>query len=262
MDVQLLEDIGLTKLQAAAYRALVVSGAATAPTIAKTLGENRTNTYKVLDKLCTLGLASRDPHAKRVMYIPASPAALATLIQERTNKMQLQERKLNAELPGLLDFFFAHSEQPSIRFYQGKEGIKQVYADILATSKTLYLVRSPEDVVFYGEEFFAELRKKRSLLGIQTIGLTPDVPSANHDPTVDLKNKFTRTWIAADAYTANVEWNIAGDKVALISYGKEAMAVVIESAQIAESFRQVFSLAQAARVPWRPASRRPGTQAP
>ncbi len=246
IDVHLLEDIGLTEPQAAAYATLVRLGKSSAPTVSKEIGESRSNAYKVLDRLCALGLATKSQHRARILYYPASPAALERLVQQRLNAVKLQERKLDAEMPEMLDFFFAHTEQPGIRFYQGKEGLKQIYSDILATTKTLYLLRSPEDVRFFGESFFAELRKKRALLGIQTIAITPDVPSANHDPAIDQQNKMLRTWIPADAYTARVEWNIAGDKVALISYGKEAIGVVIESKQIAESFRQAFMLMQRA----------------
>lgn len=238
----MLEDIGLTNIQAAAYLKLVEQGAGTAPALAAALNESRTNAYKILDRLCALGLAAKDRKGTRVRYYPASPAALERLVQAQAEQARLRSRKLDAALPGMLDFFFAHSEQPSIRYFQGKEGIQQIFSDMLATGQTLYLVRSPEDVRFYDEEFFAELRKKRRLLGTKTVGLTPDVPSANHDPEVDFQNKFIRTWIPGDAYTANVEWNISGNKVALISYGKEAMGIIIESPQIAESFRQVFKL--------------------
>jgi sugar-specific transcriptional regulator TrmB len=245
MDIQLLEDIGLTMAQALTYKALVEKGASSAPVIAEHIKESRSNTYKVLDRLCELGLATKDTTGTKVRYSPTNPAALEQLINDQAAQVQLRERKLTAALPGLLDYFFAHSEQPGIRFYQGKEKIKQMYSEMLATGQTLYLLRTPTDVGFYDEGFFAELRNKRRLLGIKTIGMTPDVPSANHDPKIDARNGFIRTWVPAEAYTANVEWNIAGNKVGLISYGEEAMGVLIESAQIAESFRQMFRLASA-----------------
>ncbi len=247
MNPQLLQDIGLTKPQALAYEALVRLGGATAPIVAAEIGETRSNAYKLLDRLCELGLATKDQTTSKLRYLPASPAALDQLLQKQHQDMELRERKLKAELPSMLNFFFEHTEQPGIKFCQGKDGIKQIFSDMLATGKTLYLVRSPADVRFYDEKFFAEVRNKRRLLQVKTVGLTPDVPSANHDPEVDKQNLFERIWIPANVYTANVEWNIAGDKVALISYGKEAMGIVIESAQIAESFRQVFQLAASAK---------------
>lgn len=256
MDVQLLEDAGLTHTQARTYKALIQNGPCTAPRIAPQVDESRSNTYKVLDKLCALGLASKERQGKKSYYIAASPSALETLAQQRAARVDSQQRKLKAALPDLLQFFFAHSEQPSIRFFQGKEGIQHIFADMLQTGQDIYLLRSPEDVNFYDEAFFAGFRKRRALLGITTYALTPNVPSAVHDPQLDFKNKFIRTWLLPEAYTASVEWDIYGSKVALISYGKEAMGIIIESAQIAESMRQMFRLAQAAAIANEPAARR------
>jgi sugar-specific transcriptional regulator TrmB len=246
MDVRLLEDIGLTTAQALAYQALIKSGSASAPIIAEHINESRSNTYKLLDKLCDLGLATKDTSSSKVRYFPSSPAALEQFIQRQSAEIQLRERKLKAQMPNLLDFFFAHSEQPSIRYFQGKEGIQQIFGDMLKTGQDIYLMRSPADVSFYDEEFFSMFRKKRAKLGIKTYALTPDVPSAVHSPETDAQNLFIRSWISPDAYTANVEWDIYGDKVALISYGEEAMGMIIESAQIAESFRQIFQLVRKA----------------
>jgi sugar-specific transcriptional regulator TrmB len=248
MDIHLLEDIGLTKPQAHAYRALVEHGSSSAPAIAAAIHESRSNTYKVLDKLCEIGLAAKDQTTTKVTYYPTSPAALEKLVQEKAAAIQLQESKLNAALPSMLDYFFAHSEQPSIRYFQGKEGMRQIYTEILKTGETFYLLRSPADMAYYDAQFFSELIHKRMALGIKTVSLTPDVPSANHDAELDKKRGVSRTWIDASDYTAPVEWNVAGNKVALISYGEEAMGVLIESRQIAESFRQMLQLASKARA--------------
>jgi sugar-specific transcriptional regulator TrmB len=243
MDVQLLEDIGLTKAQSLAYQALVEHGGSTAPAIAQITNESRSNAYKLLDRLCDLGLATKDESGTKVHYFPTSPTALEQFIQKQTAEVQLRERKLNAALPSMLDFFFTHSEQPAIRFFQGEEGIKKIFRDMLATGQNIYLLRTPADIHFYDEAFFAEFRKRRARLGIKTSALTPDVASAIHNIDVDKQNNFYRTWIDPESYTANVEWDIYGSKVALISYGEEAMGIIIESPQIAESFRQVFQLA-------------------
>ena len=255
MDIQLLEDIGLTKPQATAYAALVRLGGSSAPTIAQEINESRSNAYKILDKLCELGLATKERTGKRMSYSPTSPTVLEQLIQHQTATVELRKRKLQAAMPDMINAFVNTSERPSIRYFQGQAGLRQIFGDMLQTGRDIYLLRSPEDVAFYDEAFFADFRKKRSLLGIKTYALTVDVSSAVHDPKVDFKNKFIRTWLPAGAYTGSVEWNIYGNKVALLSYGKEAIGIIIESPQIAESFRQVFQLAGRAFVAGKPAAR-------
>jgi sugar-specific transcriptional regulator TrmB len=249
MDIQLLEDIGLTNVQARTYKTLIEYGTSTAPAIAKRTNESRSNTYKILDRLCELGLASKDNSLTKICYTPSSPAVLEQFIQTQTSQLHGRERKLQAGLPDMLDYFFAHSEQASIRYFQGKTGIQQIFTDMLKTGQTIYLLRSPSDVAFYDEAFFADFRKRRARLGIQTYALTPDVPSAVHDPVIDQQNRFIRTWMPADAYDGSVEWDIYGNKVALISYGQEAMGIIIESPKIADSFKQMFSLLQLGCTP-------------
>ncbi len=251
MDVKLLQDIGLTKVQADTYKALIEQTSSTAPSLAPLINESRSNTYKILDRLCSVGLATKSDVDKKMVYYPASPAALEAYIADQAKEIALKERKLNAALPNLLDYYFAHSEQPSIRYFQGRDGMQRIFSDMLKTGEPLYLLRTPSDKKFY-TNFFGDLKKRRRQLGITTYAITPDVASATHDPAIDAQDRLVRTWIPPEAYTASVEWNISGNKVALISYGEQAMGIIIENAQIAESFRQVFAMMQKAYAPEEP----------
>lgn len=242
MDIRLLEDIGLTNVQAKTYASLVERGESGAPAIATTIGESRTNAYKVLDKLCELGLANKEQIGKRVRYFPANPAALEQLVNQQTNEVQLRDRKLKAAMPGMLDFFFARSEQPGIRFFQGKDGIEKIYKDQLITGKPIRIVRSWKDRDFFGKGVYSTWRKRPAKYGIPTIMHSPDVPDANNNPELDKKLLFSRTWMDREDYTAPVEWDIYGDKVSVISFGEEAIGMIIESPQIAESMRQMFEI--------------------
>jgi len=242
MDLRILEDMGLNSVQAATYAALVTDGTSTAPALAEHTGESRSNTYKVLDRLCELGLARKDTEGKIVRYTPQHPGVLEQQLDAQERTLAAKKQRLQSALPELLSAFFAQAEQPSIRFFQGKDGIRRIFTDMLKTGQTVYLLRSPADVDFYDPDFFAEFRRKRAKLGITTYALTPDIPTAIHDPEVDTANRFNRLWLSPNDYTASVEWDIYGDKVALISYGQEAMGIIVESPNIAESFRQIFML--------------------
>ena len=242
MDTHVLTSIGLTEAQARAYIALVQNGPSSPPLIAEKINETRTNTYKILDKLVELGLAKKEDHDKKFKYRIENPAALDSLARKSRDEALANEKRVKDALPTLLNFFYTYSEQPGVRFFQGKDGIKQIFEDMLRTRQDIYLLRSPADTKFYDEVFFEKFRKKRAELGINTYAITPNVSSAIHNEDVDALNKFHRTWIPASTYTANVEWNVYGNKLALISYGEEAVGMIIESPQIAESTRQIFAM--------------------
>lgn len=242
MNITTLTALGLTASQAKAYIILVQYGTLTPPALAEKIGESRSNTYKILDRLTELKLVKKDPGAIKLTFRADTPLALEELARQQRMEALNKEKQIKQAMPTLMNYFYTYSEQPGVRMFQGKAGIEEIFNDMLRTKQDIYLLRSPADVGFYDETFFAQFRRKRAELGIKTYALTPNISTAVHNDDVDKANKFIRTWLPRDAYTANVEWDIYGNKVALISYGKEAIGLIIESPQIAESFRQMFRL--------------------
>jgi len=242
MDIKLLTDIGLNKTQAKAYIALVKQGSLTPPALAKLINETRTNAYTVLDKLTELGLAKKSERDKKLVYKVENPVALEKLVTANRHEALEREKKIKNAMPTLLNYFYTYSEQPGVRFFQGKEGIEDIYKDQLHTGKTIRVIRSWKDRDFFGKGVYSIWRKRPARHGIPTIMLSPDVPDANNDPELDKKLLFSRTWMNKNDYTAPVEWDIYGDKVSIISFGEEAIGMIIESPQIAESMRQLFAI--------------------
>ena len=58
-------------------------GGSSAPAIAVEIGESRSNAYKVLDKLCELGLASKDQAGKKSTTTPPTQAPWSSLCSSR-----------------------------------------------------------------------------------------------------------------------------------------------------------------------------------
>lgn len=250
MDVQLLEDIGLSKVQATAYKSLIEHGSSTAPQVASYTGESRTNAYKILDKLCELGLATREDVAKKQHYTALSPASLEQLVQKQTAAAEQRERKLHGELPKLLDFYFTHSEQPSIRYFQGKKGMRAMYADQIKDKQPLYFIRSLDDLDHFGKE---ELHKVRNLFPANNIpryAIIQDVAApqaADNGPRIPIAEsdrlmQLTRTWISEEDYNEPVEWTVYGNKLSIMSFGEDVSGIIIQNAQIAHAFRQLYQL--------------------
>jgi sugar-specific transcriptional regulator TrmB len=254
MDTALLEQAGLNTTQAKAYIALITSGSLTPPQLSDKIQITRTNAYEVLKQLSELELALNTGTGAKLTYRPNNPASLEKLMERRRHQIMADENRLHSLMPQLMTYFYTYSEQPGVRFYQGKEGIIKVYEDILRTRQTTYFLRTTADDKFMGIEFYNRFKLERAKLGIETVALTPDVPGVNHDPAVDEANLVRRTWLNPARYTAPVEWDIYGNKVAIISFGQEAMATIIESPQIADAMRQMFELMQAGIQPTPPES--------
>jgi sugar-specific transcriptional regulator TrmB len=237
---------GLSATEARCYEQLLTKTDWQPADLAQTVGEARTNVYKVLDRLVALGLAEKFDRAKKIHYRAGNPQLLLEMAQAKRQAMLEHETALQEQVGHLTKQYFMVADQPGVRFYQGKERIQAVFEDMLATKQDIYLIRSPYDDRFYDEAFFDSFKKRRASLGINTHIISPDIPSSVHDPIHDRLHNMFRAWVPADAYTAPVEWDIYSDKVAIISYGQEAFATVLESPQIAESLRQLFKLVEVA----------------
>jgi predicted transcriptional regulator len=242
MNTELLQQIGLNPLQAKAYIALIKSGSLAPASLAAKIKTTRTNAYSLLDKLVELGLAKKIDENKKLTYRPENPIALEKLARRHREAALEQEKLIQTNMPSLLNYFHTYSEQPGVRFFQGKDGIEEIYKDQLRTKQPLYILRSWKDRDFFGKGVYSIWRKRPAKYGIPTNMLSPDVPDANNDLELDRKLLWTRTWMKQEDYTAPVEWNVYGDKVSIISFGEEAIGTIIESPQIAESVRQMFGL--------------------
>lgn len=240
MDSTLLEELGLNATQAQAYTATITSGRITPPDLAAKITITRTNAYEVLDQLANLNLIEKVA-GQKLQYRALNPVALEKLAETKRIEAHQQEQKLHGAMPQLLSYFYTYSEQPGVRFFQGKEGITEVYEDMLRTRQTIYLLATTADADYMGKGFYQRFHKERTKLGINLVASMPDT-SQESDPAATDPKLLTRTWFKPDQYSAPVEITVYGNKVAHISFGEEAMATIIESPQIAESMRQIMGL--------------------
>lgn len=243
MNEAFLQELGLTKAQAVAYIMLVKNNPSTPPALASLIGESRTNIYKILESLDDIGLVRKDDTQKKRRYWANNPSVLTEVTKKKLLEAESNAKLLDASLPTMLSEFLEYSEQPSVRYYQGGDGLKQIYLDQIAEKQEIYIIRPHYNLDAFDFDYMTDIRRMARDAGIKRYAITPDRPLApknflESDPYMLLE----RTWMQSDDYTAPVEWNAYGDKVAIMSFGSEAIGLIIESPQIATSLRQLFKL--------------------
>ena len=243
MNEQFLQEIGLTKSQAIAYAVLIKNSPCSPPALAKLIQESRTNTYKLLDSLEALELVNRDTSSKKIQYWANNPTALSKLVEKRKETAALLDRKLEAQLPTLLNYYLQHTELPGVRYYQGQNGLKQIYLDQIATKEDIYIIRPHYNLDAFDFDYMTDIRRMAREAGIKRYAITPDRPLAPKNyKASDPYMLLERTWMHSSDYTSPVEWNAYGDKIAIMSFGKEVIGLIIDSPQIAESLKQLYRL--------------------
>lgn len=232
---------GLTPTQSKCYGQLAQLPLTQPVVLAGLIDESRTNTYKILESLEDLGLAVKLSIKNKIHYKAENPTKLISLAQKRKEDMLSKEANFENNIKDLTNQFFRANNQPGIRYYQGKEEIKEIFQDMLDEKQDIKLFRSTLDNSFLPNDFFIQFKKKRANIGINTELIGPPPPE-EADSKNDNSYKIKRYTLPKDVYNLASEINVYGDKTAIISYGTEAFGVVINSKQIATSLSQLFDL--------------------
>lgn len=244
MDTQTLKQLGLTNSQAKTYIELVKAGSLTPPRLATRIKESRTAAYMSLAKLEEIGLATKVGDAKKATYSPANPSALEKFIAAKRKEVTAAEDLYRNSLPRLLTYYYSNRGEPGVRFYQGREGLTKIYEDHLRTGQDVYFVRTIADEEYFGDVLY-QYMQKRAKNNITAHGLAPYTTGTyEYAQKNDKVLKRDMAWFPPSAYKAPVEISIYGDKVSLISFGKEAIGTIIESPQIAQALRELFKMAK------------------
>lgn len=244
MDLKILTAAGLTEEEAQVYLLLLERGSLTAGELLESVKMKRSTLYQLLRGLESRGLVVEKEIRKKLRFSPAAPDILLDRAHERRVAAEKAEASLAEQLPILKTKFLVSVQKPVIRYYEGVEGLKQLYEAHLESGTDMYFIRTREAYTYrelFGK-WWAHYLRRRAKKNIQSFGLTPDDPHANHDPKNDASFKVVRTWLRPEDYEAPIEIAAFGDIVAIISYDNEIFGFTIENKSVARAFRQMFRL--------------------
>jgi len=238
--ISLLEQLGLNNKEAKIYLSLLEFGPANITKIAKKSGIKRTTVYSFLNNLKNHGFVVEIINGAVKLYDVADPRELERTI-ERQKEIVSQ---ITPELFSILEER-EEKEKPKVRFYEGIDGIKKVYEDTLDQpigSEILAYAGFESIYEVVPESFLNSYVKRRVKKKISARGFLPiDNYSKIH---IKENKKELRKVIAlpADKFPMTNEINIYQNKVAIISFKKDKIGIIIESEEIAKNQRVIFNL--------------------
>jgi HTH-type transcriptional regulator, sugar sensing transcriptional regulator len=211
-----LQEIGLNENEAKVYLQVLKDQGDTASSIAKRAKINRTTTYLELNKLLEKGLVSYLIKNKRKYFQAVEPEKLIEILDEKKNK-------ISKILPQLKNMH--KSVNPfKIEILEGKEGIKNLYQQIIKESKEACAFGVTGNAFNILKFEFPHLIKKTKESGLKLRYL------ANANAKKKL-NKLPKTFVQIKylpkVITSNVTTIIFNDKIAIQSLVKENIFVTI-----------------------------------
>jgi len=230
---QMLSALGLKEMPARVYLAALELGSSTMQGLARKSGVNRSTIYTFIDDLKERGFILEARKQKRNIYSAAHPEALIAMQKGKV-------ADLERALPELLAINNKSDKKPRVTFYEGMQGIEEVYRDMLREKKEIVAYEDLEylqkDIPSSMFEWFPKERVHRDIL-IRTISRDTEFARTFSERNRGLLRETKFTTIPA----MKTDINIYGDKVALIDLqSKEPFGVIIENKNLAETMRLVW----------------------
>lgn len=232
-----LEKLNLTDREADVYVALLELGETTIERISKKSKIKRTTVYDVIKSLKEKGLVGSVRHKKRALYYAEDPRILGN---------QLEEKKtvLNNILPQLLSLANFIDKKPDIKFFEGIEGIKNVYQDTLNFPESEILMWGSTDIHEYFDNDFmwTYYVPKRIEKKIWMRAIGQDLEAVRKIRAEDSKHLRQTRFHSHSDMPFDVEINLYGKrKIGIMSF-KEQIGLIIESEKIFNTLKSIFEL--------------------
>lgn len=231
---------GIDERESAVYLAALEIKQPTALRVAQHTGISRPTVYRVLESLAQKGLMGRVNDGKHTVFVPENPK---TIIY----RLNLQATAVKNILPSLNDIYAIYRNRPKVRLLEGKEGMKRVCEDILATdTKELLAFSAVINLFKLLPTYWPAFVKKRKHQGIKARVIAPKSPESLERKRLGprdmrqvrfIPKQFMRDF---DGLTF-----IYADRVAFFSLRGDINAVIIEHRELAEIQRTLFEIAWA-----------------
>jgi len=244
---QALTGAGLSEKEAKIYLATLELGSAAAVAIARKSGINRGTTYLIAENLMLRGLMSSVDRDGTRHFSSEPPAHLLARIEKESLTVNERKASLAAVLPELEALVKAGLPRPSVRYYEGLQGLETM-------RQILYRARRDEVLSAINLD---SLRRHVSIENLRahqrqmkTYDLGGRVLYTCSDPTSEetlSRSASGKTHehrrVSHDDFPFAGEVVIFGNTVALISYSERIVGSIIDHKDFSRTMRSLYELA-------------------
>ncbi|MDA1060385.1 MAG: hypothetical protein O3B47_01180 [bacterium] len=237
-----LTQLGLSQEEAKVYLATLELGGSYASNIARKAGVNRATCYHTLNNLKSKGFLNSFNKGKVLWFNAEPPQVIANIQEEKLEKAK-------ELIPQLLSISNTLAFKPKIRFYEGIEGVKTIFEDILNTKEELLGYTNLNGLGNIMSDYFKKFCEKKIKNKIKTRIISPSTKDATKlikqfYPKDYDKNLVEILLVNKDEFYFENDISIYENKVAVVSLNPdEVIGLIIESPTLAKSMRSIFNLA-------------------
>ncbi|MBI5148261.1 hypothetical protein HZA33_01125 [Candidatus Pacearchaeota archaeon] len=224
---EVLREIGLTESEAKVYLALLESGPSLAGVISRRTGIHRRNIYDITERLVRKGFIGYILKNNRRLFEAVNPEKLL-------DNLKIKEQEFQESLPSLKQLYEKTKEKQETNFYKGIEGLKTVFQDQLEKNKEVLILGASQSAFEVLPFYFNWYDKTRIKEKIKVKIITSE--------KLNKKIPLSEIKYLPKEYANPLAINIYKDKVAIILWKKDPLAIIIKNSEIAGSYRKYFEL--------------------
>ncbi len=238
-----LERFGLDPKQSLVYLKAMELGEASMTELARATALKRPTVYLAVEQLLISGLLSSAKKGKRKVYSAVHPRRLVDMARSRV-------REMDEMLPELVALYSSPKEKPKIQVFEGLEGMRLLYNDLYQS------LNNKEEALFFTHigtlkevlpEALVEYKKMLRTLKNPKIRELDFGDDAGKCWLQEMKEfytpHFTMRLLPTDYEFGNCDNLIFGNKLVMFSLKKDVFVLVIESEEIAKTYRALFEWA-------------------
>lgn len=238
---EILFQVGLSPDEVTVYEYLLTNGARAAGDVSRHTAIKRGTAYNVLGDLVAKGFARQYEERGIMKFALEHPSKIQELIEAERQRKEEALRSFESTLPALVSRWNLVYHRPAVRYYEGREGVKEVLEDSLTATDTIYSYADLDAIAKYIPDINKRYVAKREEKQLAKRGIAIDTPSTR-EFLKDYHPGITETkLIKTTPVPFATVMQIYNNKVSYITLAPDQMiGVIIEDPKIAAMHRSLF----------------------
>ncbi len=233
-----LQQYGLSEKEAKVYLTALQLGSAPGSTIARNAKENRATVYTILKELQKKGIVNEIKKDNVTFFSVIAPDLLLRELEDKYNSFK-------EKIPEFLALAETFGNKPKVQFFEGIEGVKKMYEDLLSSQTEicsfLGIEHSNKELLQYLNREFLIRRIKND---ISARVILSDTEKNQKYAGIDEKAKKHSIIIEKPDFTIDGEINIYGpNKISIaLMHDTEMSGIIISSEKLYSTLKNIFDL--------------------
>jgi len=240
MDYRELANLGLSEKEAKVYLASLELGKSPVQKIAQKAGVNRATTYVIIEGMMKKGLMSSYTEGKKQFFFAEAPEKLKILFKDQELELKRKEEYLEKLLPGLKALNIEKEGRPTVRYFEGKEGLRAMAHELSDIQKgdTMKIIYSRDLISkIFSDEELIEMARKRVVRNAKAEVIV-------NDDLGKLKNIDADYFkISSKEFPISCDIAFFKNKVRIATLREPLFGIIIENKNVSETLKVLFDLA-------------------